>query len=183
MEGVEFLTSARYRFYARNGQPESTEGPGLPPGYEFRLFKPSWLSPRMAGLPFHPFTLYAALCLAPSVKPAFVKVYLVTGGGQVAHYSAVISPYFRFPFMKAMDLQIGPVDTRIAHRRKGLARAVLARILSDGPRNRFWWVVEESNGPSIALAESMGFELEGTGLRTRRLGLGILGQFELDQVV
>ena len=43
----------------------------------------------------------------------------------------------------------------------------------------FWYVVDEDNASSIRVAEKAGFRLVGSGLRTKRLGLRVLGRFVL----
>ena len=44
---------------------------------------------------------------------------------------------------------------------------------------RFWYLVEENNAPSIRAVEKIGFYRFGMGERTKRMGLSLLGTFEV----
>jgi predicted GNAT family acetyltransferase len=83
--------------------------------------------------------------------------------------------------MAREDVQIGDVWTDHAHRNRGLASFALQELVRGtvGRGRRVWYVVAASNAPSIRTVEKIGFTLVGTGARTKRLGLALLGQFVL----
>jgi len=83
--------------------------------------------------------------------------------------------------MSAEDLQIGDTWTEPDHRGKGIASWAINEIvrLKQQPGRRFWYVVENNNLPSIRAIEKAGFVRVGSGMRTKRLGLKLLGSFEM----
>lgn len=83
--------------------------------------------------------------------------------------------------MSAADLQIGDTWTLPEMRGRGLAVHAVRFVLTQmqRPGRRFWYVVAEDNTPSIKVIEKCGFVLFGTGIRTSRYGLRMLGAFEV----
>ncbi len=100
--------------------------------------------------------------------------------GRTVHRLILTPRWPRFPFMAPGDLQVGDVWTAPAQRGRGLARAGLAEAVRQAGGARLWYLVEAGNIPSIRLAETASFRLAGRGLRTRPLGLGVLGAYRLD---
>lgn len=101
------------------------------------------------------------------------------------HRLIVTPAWYRFPFMSARDLQIGAVWTAPTARRRNLARVAIAeahRRFADGT-GRFWYVTEEENHASAALARSCGYRLAAIGERTRSFGLAALGQYVIERFV
>lgn len=98
----------------------------------------------------------------------------------VLHRSYVFPPYFRFPFMESGDLQVGDTWTDPAWRGRGLATLALRAVTTRFAGRRVWYLTAESNIPSRRCAERAGLALVGTAIRTRRLGLRLLGQFVVD---
>jgi RimJ/RimL family protein N-acetyltransferase len=78
------------------------------------------------------------------------------------------------------DLQVGDVWTDVRYRGRGLATYGLERAieLAGDQTRRIWYVVEESNVPSIRLVEKVGFACVARGIRTQRLGMSLLGAFQ-----
>jgi RimJ/RimL family protein N-acetyltransferase len=105
-------------------------------------------------------------------------------GEELVHRLVVTPRWYRFPFMEAGDLQLGALWTSPSHRRQGLALAAIseAHRRFGGPGQRFWYVADGDNRGSIALARSAGYELVGTGKRSRPAGIRLLGRFTLDRI-
>ena len=85
--------------------------------------------------------------------------------------------------MKKEDIQVGDTWTDPTLRGRGLATIALEKIVR-APRYRnrtCWYVVGADNTASIRAVEKAGFMLTGRGTRTRRFGLGLLGQFRLTE--
>jgi len=80
-------------------------------------------------------------------------------------------------------LQIGDTWTMPEYRGKGLATFAIRKILEKFQKSGrcFWYVVEENNLPSIRVIEKSGFLLKGKGIRTKRLGISLLGRFEMTE--
>jgi RimJ/RimL family protein N-acetyltransferase len=102
--------------------------------------------------------------------------------GTLVHRSYVFPGWFRFPFMRRTDLQIGDTWTSPAHRGQGIATAAIERILDEwaAPDRCFWYVVSSDNTSSIRAIQKAGFELAGTGQRGSRWGIRLLGSFVMD---
>jgi RimJ/RimL family protein N-acetyltransferase len=110
-------------------------------------------------------------------------VILVSREGRLLHRSSVFPPYFRFPFMRQADVQIGDTWTDEAERGRGIATEAIAVALAlplrrDGDA---WYVVEETNRASIRAVEKAGFALVGRGRRLARLGLKALGYYAITE--
>ncbi len=80
------------------------------------------------------------------------------------------------------DLQIGDVWTDPKHRGRGIASFAIRQIVAAKAMRdrRIWYIVETDNSQSIRIVEKLGFVRAGTGTRTKRLGLCLLGQFVMD---
>jgi len=107
------------------------------------------------------------------------RIFLVREGRAVVHRSCVFPPFFRFPFMAPGDVQVGDVWTLEARRGRGLSSAALKHIVASYADRSVWFLCEEGNQASAALARSAGMQLVGIGAREPRFGLGMLGQFVL----
>ena len=104
---------------------------------------------------------------------------------KLLHRLIVTPAWFRFPFMSARDLQIGDVWTAPGARRQHLARVAMAEAHRRfaGEAACFWYVTDEGNVASAALAQSCGYRLIAKGRRTLRFGTALLGQYVIDQFV
>ena len=109
-------------------------------------------------------------------------LYLIYDGHNLIHRSVITPRYFRFPFMGKEELQIGDTWTMPEYRGGGLASFAIQKIveLHKKPGRRFWYVVEEDNNPSIRVAEKAGFKKVGAGYRGKRMGMKVLGSFEME---
>ena len=98
---------------------------------------------------------------------------------QLVHYSGFTARYWRFPFLSDDDVQVGDTWTEPAHRGRGIARFALFEILRTRGKSgrKFWYVVDELNRPSIRVAESAGFVLEGEGTWVKPFGIKLLGSY------
>jgi RimJ/RimL family protein N-acetyltransferase len=84
--------------------------------------------------------------------------------------------------MAHQDLQIGAVWTGEKHRGLGLATYGIERAIEFAGKcaRRIWYIVEETNLPSIHLVEKVGFTCVARGTRTRRFGMSLLGTFNIE---
>jgi RimJ/RimL family protein N-acetyltransferase len=110
-------------------------------------------------------------------------VILIVREGRLLHRSSVFPPYFRFPFMRHADLQIGDTWTDERERGRGIATAAIDVALSVAEQRDgdCWYIVEESNRASIRAVEKSGFTLVGRGRRLPRVGLKPLGYYALTE--
>lgn len=107
---------------------------------------------------------------------------IIKDGDELVHHTLIIPKYFRFPFMDDSDVQIGFIWTSPHYRSKGLAVAGVCTcldILSDFS-GTVWYIVEEGNYPSIALAERIGFRMAGRGHVMRESKWSLLGRYVVD---
>jgi len=128
----------------------------------------------IAWVAFHYLRLFSNSC--------FSRV-LAYDGEVVVHRSTVFPRWRRYPFMGDDDLQIGNVWTHPRHRGLGLAKEALGRIITQNarPGRAFWYVVSDDNSASISAATAVGFTRMGTGVRSTRFGMKLLGSFEITE--
>jgi hypothetical protein len=69
----------------------------------------------------------------------------------LVHYSAFSPRYWRFPFLRDTDLQIGNTWTEPSYRGRGLALFALVQIIEEMEEigRDFWYVVDRENLASI----------------------------------
>jgi len=84
--------------------------------------------------------------------------------------------------MMGLDLQISDTWTRPEYRGRGLATLAIEKIVASHHQQggMLWYVVEEHNAPSIRAVEKTGFKKVGWGLRRKRLGLRVLGAYQIE---
>lgn len=163
---------------------DSTARRQLDPSYSTELWNPAPSRIRPAGLPLYPFGLWWLMHNAGLFANRDYGILIVRCGAEPVHRSCIFPGDLRFPFMAKEDLQIGDVWTHPDHRGRGIAKCVLSTIIGL-PRfrgRRFWYVVEESNVPSIRAARDAGFSLLGRGVKHRRLGLSAMGYYSIDDL-
>jgi RimJ/RimL family protein N-acetyltransferase len=95
------------------------------------------------------------------------------------HYSAFTPRYWRFPFLRDGDLQIGDTWTEFSHRGRGIALFALLEIIriNRKPGRTFWYVVNELNAPSIRVVEKAAFSLVEKGTFVVPFGIKLLGSY------
>ncbi len=174
--------STTFLFYRCDAPPEGGVEPSLAADYSWQLWTPYRGGFAPLGLPLFPFAIWTVMHhLRMFANPEY-GVLLVYHDGRLVHRSGLFPRHARFPFMARKDLQIGDVWTDPQHRNRGLASFALYQLVGAkaGRGRRIWYVVEAGNAPSLRTVEKSGFVLVGTGARTKRLGLALLGQFVME---
>jgi RimJ/RimL family protein N-acetyltransferase len=173
---------ARIHFYVTAGADCPPQKRQLDSSYSTELWRPAWKRIRPAGVPVFPFGLWWLLNSAGFFANRDYGILIVRQGDALVHRSCVFAGDLRFPFMRKDDLQIGDVWTQPNYRGRGIAKRVLSTIVSlpQFRGRRFWYIVEESNLPSIRAAEDAGFTLFGRGKKRRRFGLSVLGYYSVE---
>jgi RimJ/RimL family protein N-acetyltransferase len=170
------------RFYRRAAEALDDGAPGWPGQCELRTWRPAcdgfprWTPDAAENLAWFAFD---RLGLFASREFEAMSVWR---DGRLLHRMIVTPRWLRFPFMAEDDLQVGAIWTSPEARRLGLARAAIheAHRRHAAPGRWFWYVADDENAASIALAEACGYRLAGEGRRTRPLGVRGLGRFRLD---
>jgi len=155
--------------------------PLLDKRFNAMLWKPTSLEIIPKGIPLLPFGVWWIMHHLHIFTNRDYSLYLIYDGYNLIHRSVITPRYFRFPFMDKDDLQIGDTWTSTAYRGKGLATFAIqmACQLHVKPGRRFWYLVEETNLPSIRAVEKTGFKKVGIGFRKKRMGLRFLGKYEM----
>jgi RimJ/RimL family protein N-acetyltransferase len=172
-----------YLFYRRGVPDAAGQVPAAIAGGQVTLWRPSWRRvppPLLRSRVNWVWWLFHNLHVFRS--RAFT-VILVSREGRLIHRSSVFPPYFRFPFMRQADVQIGDTWTDEGERGRGIATAAIGVALAL-PQSRggdVWYVVEEHNRASIRAVEKAGFALVGRGDRFPRLGLKALGYYAITE--
>ena len=155
----------------------------LPPGHEGRFWTPSLHEPLPPDLPARIFTAWTAMHHLRVFRNRLFAIYLVSRDGRLVHRSCVLPAWYRLPFMAAQDIQIAATHTAPEARGQGLARAAVSAIVARfrAPGRTIWYFANEDNHASLRVIEQCGFACAGEGVRTRRHGLALLGQFVIDR--
>ncbi len=172
----------QYRFYYASGRALGCEMSLLPPRYSCSVWKPRRLPMLPVGLSGvrlkQRFLFRWLLCRAHLFAGDDCGgALLIRDLKEVVHYSGFTPRYWRFPFVGDADFQIGDTWTAPAHRGRGLALFAVQTIVATANHRgrRFWYVVEDSNPPSIRVVQKAGFTLAGRGVWIKPWGLKLLG--------
>lgn len=149
----------------------------------WQFWRPSLTSIIPPGNPVWPFVVWWAFHVLRVFQSLDYCVVLCFENGTLAHRSCVFPRFYRFPFMGRDDLQVGDIWTAPGSRKKGLARLALAKAIEHFPARRIWYVCDEANLASIAVAKNAGMLLHAIGTRTRRFGFRLFGQFRILSLV
>jgi RimJ/RimL family protein N-acetyltransferase len=114
----------------------------------------------------------------------FLFWYLFTGGRYrifygldrahlPVHYSVVLPKFFKFPFLRSDDFEIGPCWTDSAYRGKNIYPAVITHIVKRLKKEGrlFFMLTHVENIPSQKGIEKAGFHICGRGRKCGRLGI------------
>lgn len=169
-------------FFATNCKPLQAEVSSLPAGCTFEFWAPRGLAIRPKGLAWMPFAIWSVVFHHGRVfRNRGYELLLIRRDGQLVHRSCVFPGYFRFPFMAPGDLQVGDTWTAPTERGKGLAgwalAVILRRLAAEG--RTVWYICDLDNEASIRVARKNGMRLVGRGIRTRRIGVSLLGKFQI----
>lgn len=152
------------------------------PSYEVKFWRPRVVRPFPPGVFDLKLASYTFMQLAGLFHaPGYGALMISLPGKPVEHRSMVMPRFARFPFMGPDDLQIGATFTRPDARGKGLALRGALEIVEQfaKPGRSFWYLTEASNPASIAVIRKAGFQLAGLGQKHPRLGLRILGFYDI----
>src|SRR5258708_26070775 len=111
--------------------PEQVPAPSpLPAGYEYVFWRPSLTTLVPPGLDILPFLIWWAFHTTHIFSNRDYGVFLILRNRHVVHRSTLTPRYFRFPFMRRDDLQVGDTWTHEDERGKGLAAFALQSIVA-----------------------------------------------------
>ncbi len=169
----------RYLFYRWDGG--EAPSASLPEDLSVSMWRPA-----ADGLPHgesrsgHNLLWWAIDRLGGFASHDFTEITIARNGHPI-HQLIVTPKWYRFPDMAAADLQLGGLWTEPRARGQGLARAAVAEVHRRfaGRFGRMWYIVERNNAASIRMIEACGYRLVGEGVRTRPLGIGLLGRFRI----
>lgn len=173
----------RWLFYAADSN-ASLRAPQIDPGYTIEYWTPTLAQAVPEGMPPLPFAIWSLFHFAGVFYNRGYALFLIRHNGRIVHRSVVTPGYFRFPFMRSADLQVGDTWTDPEHRGRGLATLALTGILHrHSTGRRIWYIVEGSNAASIRVVEKAGFTYAGAGCRMPRFGLSVFAAYRLIESV
>jgi RimJ/RimL family protein N-acetyltransferase len=188
--GLQTRLEPHYLFYCyscgsdkRGPNVRDDLGSSLHPPYWWTLWQPRILPFLPSGLPSHGsrlrFLFRWALHRLHLFAGSGSGALLIYDGRRLVHYSGFTPEYWRFPFVGDGDFQIGDTWTDPAHRGRGLASFALQTIVATlaKPGRRLWYVVEDSNKPSIRVVEKAQFTLAAEGTWVRPWGFKLAGAY------
>ena len=114
-------------------------------------------------------------------KRGYYRISLALDQGRIVHYAVTRSRDFRFPFMAASDLQMGPVWTDPRYRSTGIGTDTLQAVSGSVSRDwrRLWWLCRDDNAPSNRIPVRAGFERRGLAMRKPSVFAGLFGVYTL----
>ena len=166
-------------FFIADAGHESGRTPDPPLDDSWRFWRPSLIRVKPQGESLWPFGVWWIAHHCRLFQGRDYALLLRYENGKLAHRSCIFPKFYRFPFMRRGDVQVGDVWTAPAYRGRGTAARALREVLRRFPDRAVWYVCEESNVASIRVAEGAGMRVAGFGTRTQRLGLRALGQFRI----
>ncbi len=131
----------------------------------FEVWLPSLLSLYPKGFDFFPYVIWWLFYYLKIFKNRIYLICVLQVNGQIIHRSCVFPPFFRFPFMKSGDLQIGDVWTSEGFRGHGYASEALGFIFKKYSGHGFWFLCASDNHASAKIAMNNGMRVFGTGQR------------------
>ena len=155
----------------------------LPAGLTLAFWRPGWFRLRPGGFPAMPFLIWGWCHALRVFHSRDYAIVLIFEGGTLVHRTCLLPAHFRFPFMRAGELQAAGIWTHPDKRGAGLAllalRAVCQRM--EDPGRTLWYMVRENNAASIRLAQKAGFQVWGRGRKVFARGLGLPGVFSITE--
>ncbi len=141
--------------------------PEKPVAIQLIKWRPSPRSIRPPGKPFK-YAFYSLFhYLGVFGSAAFQQVTAQVEGRSVGSL-LIVPAHFKYPFMARNDVQLTYVLVDPSCRGQGIAWEMMFDATRDVQAD-IWYVTDESNCPSIALARKAGFELAGVARRSGRV--------------
>jgi GNAT superfamily N-acetyltransferase len=167
-------------FYRRVGTDPVLSAPDRP-NLSVRLWSPARDGFPPAGTRRAQNAAWTVLAKIGAFAPPGLSELSLWQDGQMVHRMIVTPRWFRFPFMADWDLQLGDLWTDPSMRGQGVARIAIAEACRrfGTPDMHFWYVTDAANQASKQLAEACGFQLVGTGRRTKPAGISMVGRYRL----
>jgi ribosomal protein S18 acetylase RimI-like enzyme len=173
----------RYLFYSASSDSWAVTRTRLSADYYTKLWVPKIFSIAPRELMSPTFFAWWLFHWIRVFKNPNYRIFLVyTKDNLLAHSTVLLPAHFRFPFMRYSDLQIGPVDTRENHKRKGLALYVISNILKEYENTgvRLWYITRTENDASKKLIEGVNFRKIGEGKKIINKYNRLLSYFDID---
>ena len=148
-------------------------------------WRPTLRRPVRRDLPAVPFAAWSLFHFLRIFATRDYFILLIAHGSEVVHRTCVFPAHFRFPFMAERDLQAAGLWTAPEWRGRGLGLTALREALRrvDSPERTLWYMVREDNRPSIRLAQKAGLLLWGRGRRVDPWGIGVLGRYQVTEIL
>lgn len=149
------------------------------PEVELRLWRPhqGLIPPQQSSV----FAAWWALHKIRVFKSGTYGVLLGVHDGEVVHRSCLMPAWYRWPYMADGDVQVSNTWTHPDFRGRGLAVETLRRVIEATHESRtIWYSAHLNNEQSISVGRRAGMTEHAHAVRTKALGLRVLGQFVLD---
>lgn len=155
--------------------------------YSFELWKPTIMRVFPQGISrFHQYIEFIKLWTMQYLvlQDKHFSALVIRDSDEIIHYTVLLSPCYRFPFMAHRDFQLGPAWTSEKYRCQGLALFAIRKIASLFSANDryFWWICDSDNIGSQKTITKAGFFEVGEGTKTKILGSHLIGKFEIQSI-
>ena len=176
-------TTQKYIFYRGDSDNIKLFDTSLPDGYSFSLWRPALNRITPKGLFRRTFIFCWIFHILRLFKSSNYSIFIIYYDQKIVHYSVVMPPFFKYPFMNKNDIQIGPIDTESDHRRKGLSSYTIGKIIDTYLQldTQFWYIVRDENEISKRVIEKYGFTAWGEGSNRKILSIPGTGIYKTEK--
>jgi ribosomal protein S18 acetylase RimI-like enzyme len=142
----------------------------IPPGYEIRLWKPTWKNfiPPKKGPKYFAYWIFHMVGVFRNRNYCALSVH---DQSRIVSSLLVVPAHFKWPFMGKDDLQITYVMTDQQYRGQGIGKAAIKFSMLSCQGKTMWYVTDEDNYPSVNLCKQTGFHFYAHGLKYSLLGI------------
>ena len=146
---------------------------------ELIFWSPSLLQIKPILFPIIPFLIWYIFHYLGIFENKKFSIAYIKNKNKILHRTLIFPKFYRFPFMKKQDLQLGDILTEKSFRGKGVASKVISFILEKYKTKNFWFLCNENNISSILIAHNNNFKLKGYGYKVIPFGLNIFSYYKL----
>lgn len=145
--------------------------------FNITIWKPSLLSmtPKKFPLNLHQYVWWLLFFFLKKTNYCICVVY--NAENELIHHAILFPKFFRFPFMRTGDFQIGNVWTKETYRNQNIAQTSINFLMDRMPTKNFWYITKSCNLPSKTLAKKLQFKSKFSGTKSPSALLGLVDTF------
>lgn len=146
---------------------------------ELIFWTPNFLQIKPILFPYMPFFIWYIFYHFGVFENKNYFVAYIKNQNKILHKTLIFPKFYRFPFMKKNDLQLGDIFTEKTYRGRGIAFNVVNLIINMYKTKNFWFLCSENNISSIMIAHNNNFKLKGYGYKVTPFGFNIFSYYKI----